>query len=111
MQVFEKNLPQNAQAKALMDEYKQKAVARMNADDLINLIVPIYDKHFSQDDIKNLIDFYQSPLGKRLLEVTPEITREMMAAGMKWGQGIADAVAKEIEQEHPELKTNPTPSP
>jgi hypothetical protein len=38
----------------------------------------IYEKYFDQKDIKNLIKFYESATGQKMLEKTPEISKEMM---------------------------------
>ena len=38
----------------------------------------IYDKHFTHDEIKDLIKFYKSPTGQKLLEKTPEISKDLM---------------------------------
>ena len=62
---------------------------------LVDMVVPIYDKHLTHADIKALIQFYQSPVGKKLIKVLPQITQESMAAGEVWGRQVAErAVAK-----------------
>lgn len=46
---------------------------------LVNVeMVNIYDKHFTHEEIKDLITFYESPAGKKILERSPEITSELM---------------------------------
>ncbi|MGF7140060.1 DUF2059 domain-containing protein [Roseimarinus sediminis] len=45
-------------------------------------MVQIYDKHFSHEEIKDMIDFYESPTGKKMIEKTPELTTEMMTSMM-----------------------------
>ena len=40
----------------------------------------IYEKHFDQKDIKVLINFFESATGQKMLEKTPEITKEMMTS-------------------------------
>ena len=65
----------------LMEEVAEEMKAmtsKLNSTEMVN----IYDKHFSQEEIKNLIDFYESPTGKKLLEKTPEISNELMNAMM-----------------------------
>lgn len=48
---------------------------------IVNEEMPmIYEKHFTHDEIKDLIKFYESPTGKKLLEKTPEISKDMMNA-------------------------------
>ncbi|MFA6448073.1 MAG: DUF2059 domain-containing protein [bacterium] len=53
--------------------------AIFDVDSLINKIyVPIYAKHFSDDDIKAMIAFYDSPVGKKLVAESPAIATESM---------------------------------
>lgn len=40
----------------------------------------IYEKHFDDKDVRYLIKFYKSTTGKKLLEKTPEITKELMGS-------------------------------
>lgn len=66
----------------------------------------IYEKYFDEKDIKYLIKFYKSPTGIKLLEKTPEITKELMGTMFnKYIPEIANKVKlkfedlKKIEQE------------
>jgi uncharacterized protein len=38
----------------------------------------LYDKHFSHEEIKQLILFYETEVGQKLLDLTPEISKEIM---------------------------------
>jgi hypothetical protein len=42
-------------------------------------IAAIYDKHFTDDEIKGLLDFYSSPLGQKFAAETPKISKEIQA--------------------------------
>jgi uncharacterized protein len=42
-------------------------------------IAAIYDKHFSDDEIKGLLDFYSSPLGQKFAAETSKINKEIQA--------------------------------
>lgn len=66
---------------------------------LVELIVPIYDKYLTDEDVKNLIQFYQSPLGKKVIQVLPQITQQSMQAGQKWGAEIGQKVADKLKAE------------
>lgn len=65
--------------------------------DLIELIIPIYHKHFNHDEIKGLIEFYKTPLGKKLTESLSQITQDSMIAGQQWGQKIAMETMQELQ--------------
>jgi hypothetical protein len=66
---------------------------------MIDLIVPIYDKHLTHDDVKGLIAFYQSPLGRKMTSVMPQIAQESMQVGQQWGMQIAQRVQKRLEEQ------------
>jgi hypothetical protein len=66
--------------------------------DLIDLLVPIYQKHLSLDEINQLTAFYGSPIGKKFAEKTPLITQESMAAGQQWGMKIGQKIIDKIKE-------------
>ncbi len=65
----------------------EKQIAELNQK-----LVPIYRKHFTHDDIKSLIAFYQTDIGKKLAEKTPLISRESMVIGQQWGMQLGQAI-------------------
>ncbi|MFC5283849.1 DUF2059 domain-containing protein [Pedobacter alpinus] len=70
----------------------------VNADDLTNLVIPIYDKYYTEKDLDGLIAFYQTDLGKRVLEKTPLIMQESMQVGQVWGKAMGEKVIKKIQE-------------
>ena len=81
------------------DVFWVKIVEKTNADDLIYMIVPIYSKHYTHDEIRQMIAFYESPIGRRLVEVTPFITQESMEVGQKWGEQLGHDIVNEMIRE------------
>jgi hypothetical protein len=69
----------------------------INSDSLINLIIPIYSKYYTEDDIDQLITFYKSPIGKKVTESLPQITQESMLAGQNWGRQIGEQVVLKLQ--------------
>lgn len=70
---------------------------KADMNQISNLIVPIYAKHFTQEEIQGLIAFYDTPLGKKMITKMPIIQQESMKAGQKWGEDLSKKVLKEIE--------------
>lgn len=81
--------------KGFIDEFKRIA----KPSDLVELIVPVYSKHLTEVDLDALIEFYKSPVGRRFVAAQPEITRESMEAGRRWGEGVARQVIRTLELE------------
>ena len=49
---------------------------------------PIYHRHFTFKEIKALIIFYKTPLGRKLVAVTPKLAGESIKAEKLWAQQI-----------------------
>ncbi len=69
----------------------------VHTDELIDLIVPVYDRNLTHDDVKELIRFYQSPTGRKFVSVLPKITQESMVVGEKWGRELAMKVMAKLQ--------------
>ena len=80
-------------------EFWDKALSKINGEELKNIVVPIYDKYYTEEDIDALIAFYKSDIGKKVLQVTPMVTQESMEAGKQWGQKLAEEIIEELEFE------------
>lgn len=89
-ELYQKNYPQVDTA--FWIEFKKEIAT----DDLTKLIIPIYDKYFTESDLDALIAFYSTPAGIKVRDATPLITREAMAAGALWGKSIGEKVAKKL---------------
>ena len=64
---------------------------------LIDLLVPVYKKHFSEQDLKDAIEMYKTPIGKKISEKTPIIAQETMQASMQWGMELSQKMQKYIQ--------------
>jgi hypothetical protein len=69
-----------------------------SVDDLVNMLAPVYEKHMTENDLNEVIKFYNSPVGKKLAEKTPAITEESMQAGQVWGQAVAQKVMQKLKE-------------
>jgi hypothetical protein len=73
-----------------------------------------YAKAFTEDELKAIATFYNSPAGKTLLEKGPQVTAEIGRAAVIWQRGIArdlaEAVAKEMAAKHPIKEAAPAPA-
>jgi uncharacterized protein len=66
--------------------FEEEMLKEFNPATMAEMVVPIYDKHLSAEDVKALIDFYQTPLGKKMLDTLPQIMREAYDAGAERGR-------------------------
>ncbi|MBD2291946.1 DUF2059 domain-containing protein [Anabaena sphaerica FACHB-251] len=73
--------------------------AELNPDEMIKEYIPLYDKYFTNEEIKALIAFYQTPIGQKTLTVTPQITRDSTEIGIKYGREAAQRALQKLESE------------
>jgi uncharacterized protein len=67
----------------------------VRSDELITLIIPIYQRNLSEEDVQAALRFYRTPTGQRLVTALPAITQQSVQAGQEWGQALAQrATAK-----------------
>ncbi|WP_026631531.1 DUF2059 domain-containing protein [Dyadobacter alkalitolerans] len=62
---------------------------KTSLDDLVEMLEPVYVKSLTQDDLQQLIAFYETPVGKKYASKTPIIMQESMQVGQQWGRKIA----------------------
>lgn len=80
------------------EEFWNSFLKELNSDVLINMIIPIYDKYYSESEIKELTEFYQSALGKKVIATMPQIMQESMQAGQNWGRAIGEKVYTNLKE-------------
>jgi len=71
----------------------QKIRERVKVDEIIERLLPIYDRNFTSDDLKAFIAFYGSPEGQKLIGTIPELMKESVQESVKY-----------MEEKFPEVK-------
>src|SRR5687768_12241676 len=63
---------------ALPDEFWTEVMASVEEEQLVDLVVPIYVKNLTIDEMQAAIQFYSSPHGRSLVGKLPVIMQESM---------------------------------
>jgi hypothetical protein len=92
IEMYKQNMPN------VPEKFWSDFMNEVKVEDLIRLIIPIYDKYFTHDDIKELIKFYNTPIGKKVITLLPEITRESISVGQEWGRALGERIKNRLEQ-------------
>ena len=95
--------PDNPRAKQFVEAFAARFQKRFDSKSLNDLVIPIYDKYLSTEDLKGLLDYYRSPLGQRMLKALPDVARESQAAGYALGQKAAQDTMEELKADFPEF--------
>lgn len=73
-------------------EFWTDVMAEVDGNQIIELVIPVYQKYLSEEDVQAINAFYNTPAGKNLIQVQPAIIQESMMLGQEWGKGIAEKV-------------------
>jgi len=68
-------------------------IGEKEMDDLVNKIIPVYDKHMSHETVKKLIEMFETPFWEEWKEKMPQISREAGLIGSQWGKEISESRA------------------
>jgi len=87
-------------------DYESKMTARMDGmfenmpwDEMLQAMAPAYQKHFTKGDVDNLVAFYSSPTGEKLLREMPSIMAEAMQDMMPIMTKYMDTVKQTLLKE------------
>jgi uncharacterized protein len=91
----------------MMDEL----IKGMPVDEIMQAMVPAYQKHFTRGDIAAMNAFYSSPVGQKVLQELPVVTQEgtqaMMPILSKYLDHWRHRVEKEFDKNPGDTQTTP----
>jgi uncharacterized protein len=96
-------------AQAFANAYFGEFQKRFDANEVSEQLVGIYDKHFTHEEIKALLEFYGSPLGQKVAAAMPQISREVQAAMRNAGNQAARQAWQDLRAEYPSAGEPPKP--
>ena len=97
-ETFNATIDQMASMMALtLDDSEKELLSKEVMGSLVDLLVPIYKNHFTEQDLKEAIELYKTPIGKKIGEKTPIIAQETMQASMQWGMELAEKMQKYVK--------------
>ena len=67
-------------------ESMKKEIDDKFLNDLINRLVGVYDKHLTDEQVAEMLKFYDSPVGRQIVKAMPEITKEANQIAQECGQ-------------------------
>ncbi len=87
---------------AVISDYEK----RFDVDQVTEQLVTIYDKHYSDDEIKGLLQFYGSPLGQKVASEGPKISREIQEASRATATKAVKEALRQAKEENPGVGQN-----
>ena len=88
---------------AKVDKMFDTMFSSLPMDEMVDALVPIYQKHLTKADLAAITAFYSSPAGQKILKELPAIMSESMQIGGAIGQRVFAAKGEELDRQLAEL--------
>ena len=100
-QLLLETVPDNQQGQSFVNTVITGYEKRFDLDAVTEQLVVVYDKHYTDDEIKGLLQFYGSPLGQKVAAESPKISRELQETIRQTSGKAAKEALQEAKQENP----------
>lgn len=87
------------QNSSIPSEFWEAFMKEVSGDELVDLVAPIYTKYFTPEELTQLLAFYNSPIGQKVVEKTPYIMQESMGVGREWGLKISQKIVDKMKEQ------------
>jgi hypothetical protein len=70
-------------------------------DNLPSLLAPmevLYHRHFTHEEVKQVIAFYETDVGRKMIREIPALLKESMALGGAWGESLGPQIDSRIRE-------------
>ena len=77
------------------EDYMVELKKELGGSKMIDMMVEIYDKYLSTEDVKGIIQFYESPAGKKMIESAPRIVEDSIAQASEISRRVFERVQQQ----------------
>jgi hypothetical protein len=96
-------VPNSDKGQAFVNAFADAYQKKVDVDQITDQLVGVYDKHFTDEEIKGLLQFYGSPLGQKVASETPKISREIQAHSRAAGAKAAKEALQALKEQNPDV--------
>jgi uncharacterized protein len=99
-------VPNNEKGQAFVNAVISDYEKHFDVDQVTEQLVTIYDRHYSEDEIKGLLQFYGSPLGQKVAAESPKVSREIQEACRATAAKAVKDSLQQVKDENPGIGEN-----
>jgi hypothetical protein len=90
------NPRQGVEVEDVIDQYVTPVVTK-NIPALLDATTKLYATTFTREEIDQMIVFYQTPLGQKIIKTMPQLQQSGIAVGVDWGKRVLSEMAPELK--------------
>ncbi|MGE5663952.1 MAG: DUF2059 domain-containing protein [Deltaproteobacteria bacterium] len=96
---------EDLEARKVVHEFmKSASLGEKDLEEMMDLMIPFYDKFLDEADVGALVQFYESPAGKKFVQVMPRMMAEMMPQLMGWMMDKLKGPTEELQRKLKEIQ-------
>ena len=81
---------------AFWEEFIKRATD--NIGEFVTILVGVHDRHYTKDQIDQMIAFFETPLGRMMAEKQPALALETVGAAERWGMKMGMQVMMDLTE-------------
>jgi len=97
------SLPPTPNREKIADAYGEKLAALLSSQEFLDRLAALYAKYLSDDDIKALTAFFETPAGQHYNEFSGQVETEAAEIGQQLAHENLPNIYKSLCQDYPEL--------
>ena len=99
-----------AEELAKIDARSERMIESVPISDMMDDMIPVYQKHLTKSDVDAMIGFYSTPTGQKILHEMPAMAAEGMQALQPRMRKIMDDTMRSLPQANPPGATKQAPA-
>jgi hypothetical protein len=110
-EMMDERLPDGPHNQQIEEVLVGKLVAHLDSDEFIVKLIPVYDSEFTEQDLKSILQFYDTPAGRKMLDAMPRVLEASNNVSDAWVQELLPQIITEMGDQFPELRQIPGEQP
>jgi TonB family protein len=98
------SLPDTPRRERITDAYIEKLLGLVQSDAYTDRVIAIYVQYFSDQDVQELVRFYQTPTGQHFNTVMPQLLGDLNQIGQQLAMENLPGIYRQLCKEFPELQ-------
>ena len=97
--IQQSKLPQGAAADIVSEVVRSTVASHVSGPNgLVARLVPVYAKYFTHEEIRMLLVFYGSDIGRKSVKVMPMVLQDGSQVGQAWANELEPEIKTELER-------------
>lgn len=67
-------------------------------DDLFGQVIPIYAKYLTEEDLHEILKFFESPVGKKYTAILPDLGRDTGQAALEFERELNSRILRQLKE-------------